>query len=243
MVISYLIKTNNHRFIIVDNICNYKSSMILSTAPTIGGSSMKRKLSRPETERMIDIIQNKDEHSEFERNRALRILIKDYEGIIIQLATTYYDKRKDITDMTDLVSAGRHGFYKSVLTYDKHNERDAQFITYARKGTQMEILGAYRKQVAVRGVEASTFTAMAPKVSEDNDFDDGDIVGMSIKRSNGSIGIEDSKVSTDRYLRHNNKLSLVEELRHDPLLSVRESIWNLPVSLKWGEHNSKTLYQ
>ena len=188
---------------------------------------MDRKLTKKETNSLIKIIQERWQHSPRETNNAFRSLMSDYEGLVKSLAKLYYTKRKDVTDMQDLISAGWFGFFKAVHKYNRGHESGAQFITFVHKGIQTEVLGAFRKQVDIREVEANTFSDMAKAGSDkadDSAVDDGLISGLSLQRTGVANNTTTLTLETEGGMQKTHDTSLLNELRSDPHLSVSGSI-------------------
>ena len=182
---------------------------------------MKRSLSRAETIEMIKIIQNK-ESSEYEKDKATRALEVDYRGLIMKHVNHYYNIRKDVTDKGDLIGAAWKGFYEAILKYDVSRADETQFVTYANGGIQLAVLGAYRNQVTIRSVEASTFTDMVTKKTESDRDAEEDII---MKATTSISGDEDSCDYIEQgHTYTSDKLSTPERIRRDANLTIKESI-------------------
>ena len=182
---------------------------------------MKRSLSREDTVKAVSIIQDKSK-PKVERDLWARKLAVDYKGVVLKHAKYYYGRRKDVTDKDDLISAGWKGFYDSLLKYDVAMADEVQFITYVTGGIQMAVLGAYRNQVSVRGVEASTFTELSAG-GEDEDPDEDSI--MRVRMSKTGMQLDTAIEETDAgHTVAQDLPAFVERFRREGTLSLQESI-------------------
>ena len=181
---------------------------------------MKRSLSREETVNVIKIIQdpNSTQHA---KDAASRKLVVDYKGVVLKQVKYYYNLRKDVTDKDDLIGAAWKGFFDSLMKYDVSKADEVQFITYATGGVQMAVLGAYRNQVNIRGVEASTFTEL---MTED-DQESGEDAIMRTRISKTSMLVDVSIAETDAgHVSAGDVPEFIERLRRSGALSIQESI-------------------
>lgn len=184
-----------------------------------------RSLSKVDTYRLIEIIQDKKHHSKVEVNQAMSHLSKDYEGLVKKIATTYLSKRKDVTDLTDLLSAGWYGFFRAVSSFDTRHKSKAQLVTYAYKGIQSEVLGAYRRQVAIREVEANTFTEMTAHGSDSDSFDDSDVQGVSVGNGDSDDIANIAHYEMEgQFMSLENGYTFIESLRLNEQLSIAGSL-------------------
>ena len=60
-----------------------------------------------------------------------RQLIKKYEPLVHKIASGFLYKRPSVLDYDDLISAGTIGLLDAIEKFDPHNDRKAQFQTYA----------------------------------------------------------------------------------------------------------------
>ena len=180
---------------------------------------MKRSLSREETVNVIKIIQDKSTPKHV-RDAAARKLVVDYKGIVLKHVKYYYNLRKDVTDKDELIGAAWKGFYDALLKYDVSLSDEVQFITYVTGGIQMAVLGSYRSQVTIKGIEASTFTELLPADTKESGED---VVGRT------GIGNKKVESMTIQSTESGHSLStdappVIEKLRRSGALSLQESI-------------------
>jgi len=181
---------------------------------------MKRSLSREDTVAVIKIIQ--DPHSlQHEKDAAMRKLIVDYKGVVLKQAKYYYKLRKDVTDKDELIGAAWKGFYDALLKYNTDISDEVQFITYATGGIQMAVLGAYRNQVTIKSVEASTFSELAT----DEEADPGEDAVMRTMLAKSGMHLGDAMHNTrDGHLVQTDYPAFIERLRRSGSLTLQESI-------------------